>query len=534
MPVDAIRASSPQRHTLLAASAVLLFLLAVGTVLVATQSGPGLREDSYTYVTAAESLAAGTGLGRWASDGTFRPLLHFPPLFPYVVALFKLAGLKVIPAVRWFHAVLFGLTAILTGLITKRLSGSIACSALSCGLVLASPSLIETYSWLHSEPLYLFLASLTLLALGACLSRPRNSLYPWLAGGGAALALLDRFAGISLVLAGCVLLLIEGRPAGKRGLRRALVFLGVAVLPAAVFAIGNYLAYGNALDRPGPTWHPPSLGAWAEGSAAVLGWILPQRIVATIPVPAMLLLGMAMLLVVGAGMSTLYVRLRRSPTPSASEAGSWALLLAGYFTSYLVVLLLTVLFFDRLTPLNDRILSPLYLTAVPAVAVAAKRLWILRRPGWIRGLLAVLLISGALLQGYRSFRFVATTRQAGLGLSGRQWRGSPTIAYLRTLPAHPLYSNNLPALYFLAGRDAAFVPSSWNPASDQPRVDFDSGLERMRRDLRCQGALLIIVGSNPAERLPVSDRAELFEGLTVVAKLEDGLVYGAPPDSCPG
>jgi hypothetical protein len=501
-------------------------------VLMATENGPGLREDSYSYVTAADSLAAGTGLGRWAGDGTFRPLLHFPPLFPSVLALFKLGGLEVLSAVRWFHAVLFGLTALLAGIITKRLSGSVPLSALSSGLVLASPSLIEAHSWLHSEPLYLFLMSLTLLALGEGLSRPHRSYYPWLAGGVAALALLDRFAGISLVFAGCVLFLVQGGADRRGGVRKALVFLGVAVLPTAVFAIGNYLAYGNALDRPAPAWHPPPLDSWAEGASAVLGWVFPQRIVLLVPLPAMLLLGLGALVLVGVVMSALHGHLRGGQTPSAVERGRWVLLLAFVFTSYLAVLLVTILFFDRLTPLNDRILSPLYLAALPAVVAGASELWARQRRPPVRGLILGLIILAGLTQAYRGFGSVQSMRLTGLGLSSVDWRRSPTIAHVRSLPAVPLYSNNLPALYFLANRNAMFVPSSWNAASDQPRSDYQADLARMRSDLQCRGALLVIVGSHPSGRLPAGDRREILEGLVLLEEFEDGLIYGAAPDSC--
>ncbi|MBM2843717.1 MAG: hypothetical protein HW404_1554, partial [Anaerolineales bacterium] len=97
---------------------------------------------------------AGTGLGRHAADGTFRPLTHLPPLFAYQLAFLRVLGLEILPAARVANAILFGLAAILTGVLAWNLSGSFPVSALSSGIVLVSPSLIDGFSWVQSEPLF--------------------------------------------------------------------------------------------------------------------------------------------------------------------------------------------------------------------------------------------------------------------------------------------------------------------------------------------------------------------------------------------
>jgi hypothetical protein len=529
----ALRAGTDPRATIAVfITTVGMSLLAFLAVYVSTIPGLGLREDSYTYVTAAESLAAGTGLGRWAADGSFRPLTHFPPLFPLILSVLKVVGLGLLPSVRVFNGILFGLTAALTALLARRLSASIGFCLLSGVIVLASPLLIEVYSWLQSEPLYLFLTLLTLLSLGACLNHPTDPRFLWSAGVSASLALLTRYAGISLVFLGIAVLAWGARNDRRAGSRRVLTFLGITLAPSIAVALANHLAYGGLLDRPVPAWHPPSLASLVAGSLSIVGWVLPDRIARSLPTSAAATLGPILLVALGIATLGLYVSLRREIEPWAVSARSWALVLLGHYISYLLVIATTVSFIDRLTPLNDRILSPLYLAGIPVISVWTTRLWAASKSPLRRTLLAVLIVAVCSLQIFRSARFVDDARQKGQGMSAREWTTSATIAYVRSLQDRPLYTNNLPALYFLAGKEATFIPSSWNAASAQSRADFPAALEAMRSDLLCHGGLVVILGSDPASRIPASDRTWVLDGLIVVAEFDDGLVYGAPQDSC--
>ena len=507
-------------------------VLAVAAVSLSTTLGLGLREDSFSYVTAAESLVAGTGLGRWAADGTFRPLTHFPPLFPFGLSLLRAIGLELFSSSRILNGVLFALTAVLTGILTRHLQATIGFSLFSGAFVLLSPLLIDVFSWLQSEPLYLALTLLTLLALGACLSRPSAARPLWAAGIAASLAVLTRYAGVSLVFLGIALLLATGRGDRRKTARRVLLFSVLAMAPSVAVAFANSVSYGGFLDRPPPAWHPPTAEALTAAAASVLGWVIPDRVVAMLPAAAAAFSGVALLIVLGIGTLALYRVLRRREDPSARSASRWTLLLLGHFLSYTLVIGLTVLFLDRLTPLNDRILSPLYLTGIPVVAAWLSLLWTTQRRPAIRALLVVLIVAFGIVQVYRSARFVESARVNGLGLSAREWILSPTLAFVRAQTDRPLYSNNLPALYFHTGRNAAFLPSSWNAASVESRSDFAGALAVMREDLVCRGGLVVVVGSDPGNRIPSVDRAEILEGLSLLAEFDDGLVYAAPPAAC--
>jgi hypothetical protein len=264
----------------------------------------------------------------------------------------------------------------------------------------------------------------------------------------------------------------------------------------------------------------------------VIGWIAPHRIGALLPGSVSLALAALLLVALGVVAFAIQRVFRASPRPDENRQGLWALIVLGFLVAYLAVILLTVLFLDRLTPLNERILGPVYLLAVPLLCTGLGLVWHRLRGGPFRSLLVVAAGVAVIVLLYRGGQTVGSMRRDGLGLSSAAWKSSPTLAYVRTLDSRPLYTNNLPALYFLAGRNSSFVPVSWNPAASRPREDFAASLEAMRNDLRCNSGRLIIVGENPAERISTQDRGEILAGLVVEAEFSDGLVYAAPPGSC--
>ena len=80
---------------LLGAAGVLLFLW--GTF----PNGIGIRTDSVAYLWSAESLARGIGLGTLDAFGKFKPLIHFPPLYPILLAVFEAFNIDGMTGAVW-------------------------------------------------------------------------------------------------------------------------------------------------------------------------------------------------------------------------------------------------------------------------------------------------------------------------------------------------------------------------------------------------------------------------------------------------
>ena len=69
-------------------------LVGCGLVYYATAWGPAVYSDSVYYLGSADNLVHGRGFGLYWGDNNFRPYAGDPPFYPFIVALFQLAGLK--------------------------------------------------------------------------------------------------------------------------------------------------------------------------------------------------------------------------------------------------------------------------------------------------------------------------------------------------------------------------------------------------------------------------------------------------------
>lgn len=185
-------------------------------VLHVTRYGIGVLNDSAFYVGAARNLAAGQGLGLYRPHIGYVLLTVFPPLNSLVLAGLEVIGLDMVAAARWMNAILFGLTTIISGGIFLWKWRSPLPAFLVAALIAFSPSLIEAHVWLMSEPLYYFLAAVSLTGLAISLTEFR---WHWLtiSAVAAALAALDRYSGLALIAAALLVLLFQ--PGITRNLR---------------------------------------------------------------------------------------------------------------------------------------------------------------------------------------------------------------------------------------------------------------------------------------------------------------------------
>jgi hypothetical protein len=194
---------------------------------------------------------------------------------------------------------------------------------------------------------------------------------------------------------------------------------------------------------------------------------------------------------------------------------------------YAVFVLASVSAFDALTPLNDRILSPVYTQGILLALTLATVYW----PRWGtagRVLAGAACVAFVFFQGYRVAFAAQGLRSDGQGYAGQQWRDSHVLDYACNLPDVPLYSNDLPALYFACGRIATALPSLVNLSTGLPNPGFETEVEAVVDRARLSGALVIFVGWSGEERMQRTGFSELARRLTLLRSFDDGRVYVSP------
>jgi hypothetical protein len=517
----------PWRHLIALAWLVLMAGLAAFEVHLTTSHGVGLRDDSFTYISSAEALAQGLGYGHMTGDNTFKLTTNFPPLYSALLAAVHLTGLDLPGSARLVGGLTFGVIVLLTGLAVLMATGSGLAAGLAGTLIVATPALIEANTWALSEGLYisLSLAVLTFTVRGLADRDGKPGLLP-LAGAALGLSLLTRYIGIALVASALITILItpEG-PLGHR-LRHALWPALIALLPLGFFLARNLIAAESLINRPLPYFHPMNAGDLTALDATILGFFDPSLQPGDFHIPAGIPTALALMTMAGVAAAEFRVTRARSLISALERrAGLMAQVSAAYAFIYILFLLFARSFLDRLIPFNSRIMSPLIPIGVIMISIGlsdirAKTLTIRGAAGMGLLLIWVVVMSAAGISQVR------TLSEEGLGFSNNFWRSSKTMEVVRLLPADtPIYTNNLPAIYFLSHRFASAIPQEFNPADEQPSTGYASSLAAMRRRLRAGHGVLVILGPAPWNRVPAAGLKDLTSGMSLISEYPDGLIF---------
>lgn len=515
------------RFTLLA-----LALLGFFGLLIATRWGVGTSPDSVVYITGARNLAAGQGFNTIAENGQAQAITHHAPLYSVALALLDVLGPDPLQGARWLNALLFAANILLVGfLLSELLPGQTAQARLApvigAGLILFPATLVEIHSMAWSESLFIFLALSGFWALSHFIKK-QSAGYLLASASLIALAFLTRYIGVVLVATGGLsILLFSSRPFRRR-LADGLLFGVISAGPMALWLLRNSLAGGTAtsrelffhpINRQQIGWALTTLGSWFQ---------IPDTSPALIKALPYLALG----LVIAA------VAISRHRRPERQTAwSSWITLPAlpvliriilVFIPLYLAFLLVSLTFLDANTPLDARILSPVYVTGVVlALYFLVEALSWLHRPAIVRyALIGAGFIFVAAFAA-PSLGYVQSGYADGIGFTSRWWRESPTLAALQNYDtAQVVYSNAPEALYLYTDRHVWAVPKKYESANQRPNDNYPSELLALKEQLTVQGG--IIVYFDPMLRPTLPSAQEILEilGLDVLERTADGVIYG--------
>jgi hypothetical protein len=202
---------------------------------------------------------------------------------------------------------------------------------------------------------------------------------------------------------------------------------------------------------------------------------------------------------------------------------------AAFILSYLPFLILSVSLLDAHTPLDFRLLAPVYvfqIILVLSVALTAQEVVRSRVfPSLVLAALSVLIV----FHSVDTISFAQELRQTGKGFLSRDWRRSESIALIGTLPrGTPIYSNIPEAVWFLSGRRATIIPYKHFPTSTVPNARLAREIAAMRDDVLHNNAIIVYFDAFPKRPYLVS-LAELGQAyeFPLLTRVEDGTFFAA-------
>jgi hypothetical protein len=348
------------------------------------------------------------------------------------------------------------------------------------------------------------------------------------------LAYLTRYAGASLFIT-ALLVIVFMRP--MQSVKRAVILLSGALLPILTWMLyGQFTGGTGSFGNRQLLWHPLSLDTFFEALKNLLTWIAPNDLLAASSLWGRSLSLISLLLLPSMAVWLGWAVWRRIKTAKHKQEPGGDLALAFthglHILVYVGFLVISLTFFDASTPLNDRILSVIYIPEIILFSSAMGWLW-----NWLNGRLAVfrwiLIVFCLLLMLFSVKDGYAVVNQLGREGQGFAHRGisdSPAIKNIRGMPPIVIYSNKPGAIFLLTGKAAYVTPTPMDPVSGQARSNFNEDLVKMQQRVRDGEAILVLFGLRNSQD---PDEMNLFDTLSddlrILADYGDILIFGISP-----
>ncbi len=440
------------------ALALLLGLLtATGIWLLefSTPYGLGLIDDAISYIAAARALLSGLGFTRiWLATG-LEPITHWPPGYPATLAAISYL-LKIDPyrSARFLNMLVFGGNAAMLALLGTKMTKSSLWGGLLAFLFLSNSAILRLHAQALSEPLYLFVSLLAFFYFYKSFSQdnPKGMWWLILTGFLTALSYITRYAALSLFATFTIAIFILLPTWRKRFISFGYFLIG-ALPPILMWMGRNKIVGGSATNR-AMHWHPVTLDNIQRGLHEFFDFIIPMRSLWTAWYENYTFLAVLLGLFTLALLFWLlpqglryFINPQENTKPEVLPFAT-ALYIFGYMGSLLVSLTL----FDAATPLNDRILSPVYVAVLMMLIYFLHRAFaqgkMVRR--YVSAGAAIFFLSIFALSQYD---FVQELRQTPTGFASWRWRESVVMEAIRELPEDiAIYTNQPPAVYFWTER----------------------------------------------------------------------------------
>jgi hypothetical protein len=413
--------------------------------------GIGISPDSIVYTSVARNLVAGNGFMQYTGS----PVVDFPVFYPLFLSLVMLiTGKDIITCAPFLNGLMFASVILLAGIIMERFKyHSKWYKWILLALIAFSPSLIEIYTMLWSETLFILLSLVFLLAMHHYL---RVHSWPALmmAAIVAALAFDTRYAGITCIGTGVMLIVFDKNLRWKQKAAHSSVFTVIGISIVASNLIRNALTTGLATGMRQKGITP--LEKNIEYSGSVLSdWV-------NFSITNHLFFELLAIIIMGLFIFFFIRNVRRWKSYYTFENATVA-----FFMVYVGFIILSSTI-SRYETINNRLLSPAFMPLLwgstcllpkwRANVSGKKRKWLF---------LFVTLILGIFMCG----SYISAThsnysdmKDSGIpGYTEDPWTQSPTIRFLQHQhnlldPDSTVYSNHNQAIYFFTGYPTETVP----------------------------------------------------------------------------
>lgn len=314
-------------------------------------------------------------------------------------------------------------------------------------------------------------------------------------------ACLTRWAGISLVLTSMAGIYLFKKENFKTRFIQAAVLAGASFLPLTLWMARNALLTGRSIDRE-ISFHPHHLFFSGMGHLILIAFMFYM------------------------GISIWSKRVKRDMAKIPEGVVILIGVLFYFCLIYLIMTLLTMIFFDAATKLGDRIFLPLDIAGILLAGLCIHILLELnKKPGTLKPVIIILCLFVGGVNGFQATQWALHRYYNGVGLDSIRWDHSTMIAEIKKIPSEKIvYSNAPAALYFFLNRDAVMLIAKVNRLTRRPDPQYPVFVSTMKDDLSLHKAFLVYFDPDKEWVRQLKDYKSEIPLKTIVS-LPDGAIY---------
>jgi 4-amino-4-deoxy-L-arabinose transferase-like glycosyltransferase len=527
--VDIGRLISPVGCTAVALG-LLGFVAGVAILYATSEWGLVVSSDTVNYLRVARCLADGYGFYYGLPDGSIMPLTHFPPLYPLILSVPYYLDSDPIVVMRWVNALFFGGSCSLMGYIIHMNTRSYAATLLAGALAAVGRPMLSVYTLALTEPLFL---SVLLLHFAFLLSYLKSHSRITLFTSGIILGVgcLLRYAGVFFVFASAVIILIEERRNGwKQSFVITTIFCLFALTPFILWTLrclnlagrlGNRELVVHFFDKHHIKAFIWTILSWFFSGVRVPGISLSFILFRIVTVSIMFMITIAFCI-----LNLRKFGLRRFLLNPDGKVSRVAFFYAAIYTVFLTI---TISFIDGAVPIDDRLLSPLYIFGVIGVVVWLTSI-VREQRRVLRHMFCITCILFLASQSAGALLSVEEYHLTGGKYTSNSCTTSGIIKFLKLIPqTEIIYATDPDNIFYLTGRPTFRVPMKRGITSKLPNKNYEMELEAMIRHLEASHGVLVLFSVNPDGLYPtIAELKEKFDS-NLLASYPDGEVLSINP-----
>jgi hypothetical protein len=439
-----------------------LIAAAAGFILIhifTRYSGVGISPDSIMYMSTARNLNDGLGYVYFGH----KPIVAFPVFYPTFLAVAQfITRTDPFNLGPYLDGLLFATLIFLSGIIMERFTfPSKIYKWFILVIIVMSPSLLEIYTYLWSETLFIVWTLVFILAYyryGQTHTLKNLIILAVIT----ALALITRYAGITLVGTGGLLLLFDHQLKPKKKIIHILTFGSIAISLLVINLVRNALVTHTGT---GPRYK--SLTSLSENmhyfGTVMCDWFtLGEKAYG-------LAFTIALLLVVGIITVFLLNAFR-----NRSKYNTYENIVLAFFIVYALFMIISATI-SRYERINNRLLSPLFIPFIWGCTY-----WI---PGALHKVrtrkyklvftMIAMTVGVFFIRGEYAKDWQRNDDECDYGIPGYtddDWNKSDLINLMKThleifKPGYPVYNNACEAFYFFTRLGSEYIPKKNDPAA---------------------------------------------------------------------